>query len=47
MRYGYARVSTAQQNIDRQVIGIQNFDPSISESNENLFIEKISGKKIG
>lgn len=45
MRYGYARVSTSQQNLDRQIIGIQNFDQDISESNENLFVEKISGKK--
>ena len=45
MRYGYARVSTSQQNLDLQIIGIQGFDSSISESNENLFIEKISGKK--
>lgn len=45
MRYGYARVSTIQQNLDRQVEGIQKYDDSISESNENLFVEKISGKK--
>ena len=45
MRYGYVRVSTEQQNTDRQIINIQKYDPTITLESETLFIEKISGKK--
>ena len=38
--YGYARVSTKEQNVDRQVIALQDFDVPP----ENILIEKKSGK---
>lgn len=45
MIYGYARVSTTNQNTDRQITNIQNYNPTVTLENETLFIEKISGKK--
>jgi DNA invertase Pin-like site-specific DNA recombinase len=42
MEYGYARVSTGSQNLDRQIAAIRSYKPSISE--ENIFMEKITGK---
>lgn len=42
MEYGYARVSTGSQNLDRQKAAIKAYMPSISE--ENIFMEKITGK---
>lgn len=38
--YGYARVSTAEQNTDRQIISLIKF----GVSRENIFAEKQSGK---
>jgi len=38
--YGYARVSTAEQNTDRQIISLTKF----GVSRENIFAEKQSGK---
>lgn len=43
MIYGYCRVSTESQHLDRQITGIKKYCPDIEE--ENIFIEKISGKK--
>ena len=40
--YGYVRVSTGEQNIDRQVIALKNF--GVAE--ENIFIDKVSGKNF-
>ena len=42
MEYGYARVSTGSQNLDRQKAAIKAYMPSISD--ENIFMEKITGK---
>ena len=42
-RYGYVRVSTKDQHPDRQIENIKKHYPDIKE--DNLFIEKISGKK--
>lgn len=41
--YGYCRVSTKDQHLDRQISSIKKFCPEIKD--ENLFVEKISGKK--
>ena len=38
--YGYVRVSTKEQNEDRQLIALAEFDIA----DENLFVDKISGK---
>ena len=42
-RYGYVRVSTKDQHPDRQIENIKKYYPDIKD--DNLFIEKISGKK--
>ena len=42
-RYGYVRVSTKDQHPDRQIENIKKHYPDIKD--DNLFIEKISGKK--
>lgn len=42
-RYGYVRVSTKEQHPDRQIENIKKHYPDIKD--DNLFIEKISGKK--
>lgn len=44
MVYGYARVSTKEQNVDRQLNALSSYDESISIQNETLFIDKVSGK---
>ena len=41
--YAYIRVSTQDQHTDRQIESIKKYFPSINDN--NLFIEKISGKK--
>lgn len=41
--YGYVRVSDKDQNPERQIEGIKKYCPDMKD--ENLFIEKISGKK--
>jgi len=38
--YGYVRVSTAEQNEDRQLIAVQKLSIPV----KNLFVEKDSGK---
>ena len=40
--YGYARVSTKEQNVDRQIIALRGFDVPL----ENILIEKKSGKNF-
>ena len=40
MRYGYVRVSTKEQNIDRQLVSL--FEDNILE--EHIFIDYVSGK---
>lgn len=41
--YGYIRVSSQEQHTDRQITSIKKHFPAIKD--ENMFIEKISGKK--
>lgn len=43
VRYGYVRVSTAEQNEERQIKAIKGYAPDIPI--ENIFVDKISGKK--
>lgn len=43
VRYGYVRVSTAEQNEERQIKAIRGYAPDIPI--ENIFVDKISGKK--
>jgi len=40
--YGYARVSTTEQNLDRQITAIKGFKSDISE--KNIFTDKLTGK---
>ena len=40
MLYGYARVSSRDQNLDRQIIALK--DAGVLE--ENIFVDKQSGK---
>lgn len=40
--YGYARVSTDEQNLERQVKAIKEYKPDIP--NRNIFTDKITGK---
>lgn len=40
--YGYARVSTTEQNLDRQIEAIKQYKPNIRTS--NIFQDKVSGK---
>lgn len=40
--YGYIRVSTCEQNIDRQIEALKNF--GVTE--KNIFIDKVSGKNF-
>lgn len=40
--YGYARVSSTEQNLDRQVRAIQEYKPDINP--KNIFQDKITGK---
>ena len=39
MEYGYARVSSAEQNLDRQVLALKKY---VAE--ENIVVDKASGK---
>ena len=39
MKYGYARVSSTEQNLDRQILALKEF---VSE--ENIVVDKASGK---
>lgn len=42
LQYAYCRISTSDQNIDRQIIAIKKFVPTISDN--NIFIDKKTGK---
>lgn len=42
MIYGYIRVSTKEQNIERQLNALH----KISISNQDIYIDKISGKRL-
>lgn len=42
LQYAYCRISTTDQNIDRQIIAIKNFAPDISDN--NIFIDRKTGK---
>ncbi len=42
--YGYERVSTKEQNLDRQDIAIKKFRPDIEEN--NIFRDKLTGKSF-
>lgn len=40
--YGYARVSSTDQNLDRQLVAIKQYKPEINE--KNIFCDKMTGK---
>ena len=42
IKYAYCRISTTDQNIDRQIIAIKQFVPDIADN--NIFVDKKSGK---
>lgn len=42
LKYGYGRISTTDQNIERQIIAIKNYAPDISDN--NIFIDEKTGK---
>lgn len=42
--YAYARVSTIEQNLDRQIIAIKNYCPTISD--DDIFVDKKSGRNF-
>lgn len=42
LKYAYCRISTTDQNIDRQIIAVKQFAPDISDN--NIFIDKQTGK---
>ena len=42
LRYAYCRISTTDQNIERQIIAIKEYAPDISDN--NIFVDKKSGK---
>lgn len=42
LKYGYCRISTTDQNIERQIIAIKDYAPDIPDN--NIFIDKKSGK---
>lgn len=44
LKYAYSRVSTKDQNIDRQIIAIKKYAPDIPD--DNLFIDKQTGKNF-
>lgn len=44
LKYAYCRVSTKDQNIDRQIIAIKKYAPDIQDG--NLFIDKQTGKNF-
>ena len=39
--FGYARVSSKEQNLERQIIALKEFVPE-----ENILIDKASGKNL-
>lgn len=42
LQYAYCRISTTDQNIDRQIIAIKNYAPDIPDN--NIFIDEKTGK---
>lgn len=44
LKYAYCRVSTKDQNVDRQIIAIKKYAPDIPD--DNLFIDKQTGKNF-
>lgn len=40
--YGYERVSSTDQNLDRQLVAIKQYKPEINE--KNIFCDKMTGK---
>lgn len=46
MYYGYHRVSTKDQNLDRGIKGIEDFCKSRNYKIEKVFVDKMSGKTI-
>ena len=43
LKYAYCRISTTDQNIDRQIIAVKQFAPDISDN--NIFVDKKTGKR--
>ena len=41
MEYGYARVSSTEQNLDRQILALQKY-----VKRENIVVDKQSGKNL-
>lgn len=44
LRYGYCRVSTTDQNIERQIVAIKNYAPDIPDN--NIFKDEKTGKNF-
>lgn len=44
LQYAYCRISTTDQNIERQIVAIKKFAPTIPEN--NIFIDKKTGKNF-
>lgn len=44
LKYAYCRISTTDQNIDRQIIAIKQFAPDITDN--NIFVDKKTGKNF-
>ena len=44
LKYAYCRISTTDQNIDRQIIAVKQFSPDIAHN--NIFIDKKTGKNF-
>lgn len=46
MVYGYARVSTREQNPDREIIAINRFCDSMGMANVKVYVDKSTGKNL-
>ena len=46
MFYGYHRVSTKEQNLERGIKGIEDFCKSRNYKLEKVFVDKMSGRTI-
>ena len=46
MVYGYARVSTREQNPDREIIAIIRFCDSMGMANVKVYVDKSTGKNL-
>ena len=46
MYYGYHRVSTKDQNLDRGIKGIEDFCKQKNYPLQKIFLDKISGKNF-